>query len=59
MGFDFKIDRQDVEDIEKAVKLLIVKENTCIQKIRNMRLERAPEKTDSYCTWSVPLIRNP
>jgi predicted acylesterase/phospholipase RssA len=55
---DFKIDQKDAEAIEEAAKLLIVRENICLGKIRNMLLEKEPEETDSYCEWSAPLFPN-
>lgn len=49
---DFKIEDEDAKAIERAMKKLIVKQNTCLQKIRSILLEgETNSQSGIYCTW--------
>lgn len=51
---DFNIKPVDVEAIDEAVGLLVVKENGCIKKIRDMLMEKdAAGVWDTRCKWSL------
>lgn len=53
---DFSIQEQDKIAIEKAVDLLIVEDNECIRKIRDMIIEDNPEPSEYSCKyyWTKP-----
>lgn len=49
---DFRIESGDANEIEKAMKALIVKQNLCLQDIRRIILYgQTKQRKDVYCTW--------
>lgn len=51
---DFMIKEEDANNIEKAIKALIVKENSCLQDIRHILLNgKTSPRNDAYCTWKA------
>ena len=50
---DFAIKPEEKKAIESAIDLLIVKENDCIAKIRNLIVEKNPEPSELNCKWTT------
>ncbi|MBI4682507.1 MAG: patatin-like phospholipase family protein [Nitrospirae bacterium] len=48
---DFKIDDAGTEAINKAVRTLIVKKNSCLMKIKDILTERSTNHKVPYCSW--------
>lgn len=48
---NFKIDADQKESIDRAVEMLIVKDNTCLQKIKDIVLLRQSGNKDIKCQW--------
>ncbi len=49
---NFKIKDEDADAIEEAVKGLIVKDNLCLKKIRDILIDGSIDiQSDTYCTW--------
>ncbi|MCK5003418.1 MAG: patatin-like phospholipase family protein [Gammaproteobacteria bacterium] len=49
---DFKIEEDDANKIDQAMKALIVKRNPCLQDIRHILLDgKTSLRDDVYCTW--------
>lgn len=51
---DFKIEKEGVAAIETAVGNIIVKENKCLQAIKEMLLTDSSSEQAQMCGWSVP-----
>jgi len=51
---DFRISSSETKAIDKAVSQLIVKDNICLHKIREILLKPATNHKDKYCVWPLP-----
>jgi len=56
---DFQISTPDTTLIDKAVKQILVKENPCLKKIRDILVDGQGEMTEPYCTWKPPASADP
>jgi hypothetical protein len=55
---DFNIRQADAEAIDRAVEQLVVRENECIERIRDILVEKdrriARDTAGVYCKWRLP-----
>lgn len=50
---DFRITEKSTKAIEKAVSILIVKDNACLIKVKEILMQLATNHKDEYCTWPM------
>ncbi|MCF6202303.1 MAG: patatin-like phospholipase family protein [Methylococcaceae bacterium] len=55
---DFRIKEEDTESIDQAVSEIIVKDNLCLIKIKEVLLKKTTNHKDWLCTWEVPAPHN-
>jgi hypothetical protein len=55
---DFNISNENAEAIDRAVEQLVVRENKCINRIRDLLVEKdrriARDTAGVYCKWRLP-----
>ncbi len=51
---DFRISEEATEAIDQAVGEMIVKNNSCLIKIKEVLLKKSTKHKDWLCTWEVP-----
>lgn len=52
---DFRLTAEGAEAIDRAVETVLVKDNDCLERLRDMLAGNGPQKgVQPYCTWNPP-----